>query len=39
MFKTLWLIKEQVAAQRGHIEGFLFSDVFEFVFSFFFNFS
>lgn len=35
MFKTLGLIKEQVAAQRGQMEGFLFSDVFEFVFSFF----
>lgn len=35
MFRTLWLIKEQDAAQRGQIEGFLFSDVFEFVFSFF----
>lgn len=35
MFKMLGLIKEQVAAQRGQMEGFLFSDVFEFVFSFF----
>lgn len=35
MFKTLGLIKEQVAAQRGQMKGFLFSDVFEFVFSFF----
>lgn len=34
MFKTLGLIKEQVAAQRGQMEGFLFSDVFEFVFFF-----
>lgn len=37
MYRMLWLIKEQVVAQRDQIEGVLFSDVvFEFVFSFLF---